>query len=66
VTDTRPLTEQEQAAVLTDFEIWSGGFLPAECDERQLRAYCRHAADAALPPDSLCSFLTKKQPTTTT
>lgn len=39
----RDLTDDEKLQVLEDFEKWSGGFLPEECDRRERRRFIEFA-----------------------
>ena len=54
------LTADEKQAVLRDFEQWSGGFRPHECEDREIESYIEHAADPKLNDAAIRHFFAEE------
>lgn len=51
------MSDEQKAAVLEDFLVWSGGFHPRECDIDEVEKYVKYGADADLDEDEVEEFL---------
>ena len=51
------LTEQQKIDLLHDFQEWSGGYAPDECEAHELAAFIEHAANADLDVEDVTNFL---------
>jgi hypothetical protein len=54
---TRPLTDADKEDLIVDFQEWSGGFLPSESEESELRTYAFSSAPVELDSQEVFDFL---------
>lgn len=54
---TRPLTEADKEFLIADFQRWSAGAAPGECEESELRAYALSEAPVELDSQEVLDFL---------
>jgi hypothetical protein len=53
----RDLTRSQKAALLKDFEGWSGGFTPDDCTAAQVREYLAHGISTKIPAGPAKKYL---------
>jgi len=54
---TKPLSDSDKEELIADFQEWSGGTLPSESDESELRTYAFSSAPIDLDSQEVFDYL---------
>jgi hypothetical protein len=57
LTESDELSAAQKKALMADFEQWSGGFTPDDCDDAQVKQYIKSGMSADLPKEAAIAYL---------